>query len=190
MPIVWRCLLTLVIIWLVAAGALVVVQWARSTPEKFITYVAEHPLRGLDEAGRARIIDQAAKLLNGLNTEQRREVKKSGTLKAFFLELTKEERRRFARATLPKGFRQMVVTLNGMQPAQRKKVVQRTLRDLKSTEVSQYGEASDIETMFSEGSSIFYEEASPQVILDFAPVIEEVQRRQKDSAARTTLPKS
>ena len=47
-----------------------------------------------------------------------------------------------------------------------------------------------MERMFSEGSSIFYEEASPQVILDFAPVIEAAQKKQKEFAARTALPKS
>ena len=49
-------------------------QKFRATPEKFIAYVAEHPLRGLDTARRAVIIEEAAGLLNGLNTNQRREV--------------------------------------------------------------------------------------------------------------------
>jgi hypothetical protein len=189
MPIARRCILALVIIWLVAAGALVLVQRFRATPEKFIAYVAQHPLRGLDTARRAVIIEEAAGLLNGLNTNQRREVKKSGTLKTFFSELTTEERRRFAELTLPKGFREMVATLNGMEPAQRKKVVQRTLRDLKSAEADEYGDESDIERMFSEGTSIFYREASPQVILDFAPVIEEAKRKREISAARAALPR-
>jgi hypothetical protein len=190
MPIARRCILALVIIWVVAAGALVIVQKFRATPEKFIAYVSEHPLRGLDAARRALIIEEAARLLNGLNTNQRREVKKSGMLKTFFSELTTEERRRFAELTLPKGFREMVATLNGMEPAQRKKVVQRTLRDLKSAEADEYGDESDIERMFSEGTSIFYREASPQVILDFAPVIEEAKRKRESSAARAALPRT
>lgn len=162
------------------------VQKFRATPEKFINYVTEHPLRGLDPAGRAVIIEEAASILNGLNTNQRREVKKSGKLKAFYSELTTEERRRFAELTLPKGFREMIATLNGMEPAQRKKVVERTLRDLKTTEVDEYGDESDIDRMFSEGSSIFYREASPQVILDFTPVIEEAKRKRESSSARET----
>ena len=90
---IWRSLLTLVIIWVIAAGAFVVVQRFRSTPEKFINYVAEHPLRGLGPAEREAIILEAARLLNGLNTKQRREVKKSGALRTLFTELTKDERR-------------------------------------------------------------------------------------------------
>ena len=184
MPTARRCVLALVIIWLVAAGALVLVQTFRATPEKFIAYVTEHPLRGLDPAKRAKIIEGAAKILNGLNTNQRREVKKSGTLKAFYTELTTEERRRFAELTLPKGFRQMVATLNEMEPEQRKKVVQRTLLDLKSTEADEYGDESDIDRMFNEGSSIFHQQASPEVIRDFAPVLEEAKRKRENAAAK------
>lgn len=189
MPVLWRCLLALVIIWLVAAGALVVVQWYRPTPQKFINYVAEHPVRGLDDSKRAKIIAKSARILNGLNTNQRRELKESGTLKTFFAELTTEERRRFVRLTLPEGFRQMIATLNVMEPAQRKKIVQRTLRNLQNAEGNEFGTANDIEEMFSEGSSIFNEEASPQVILDFAPVIEAARGKQKDSVVRSAPPK-
>lgn len=193
MPNARRCILALVIIWLVVAGAFVIVQKFRATPEKFIAYVTEHPLSGLDPARRAEIIEGAAKILNGLNTNQRLEVKKSGTLKAFYTELTTEERRRFAELTLPKGFRQMVATLNGMEPDQRKKIVQRTLRDLKSAEADEYGDESDIDRMFNEGSSIFYKEASPEVIRDFAPVIEEAKRKRENAAAKAaqaTLPRA
>jgi hypothetical protein len=178
-----------VIIWLVAAGALVVVQWYRPTPQKFINYVAEHPVRGLDEAMRAKIITKSAQILNGLNTNQRRELKERGALRTFFTELTTEERRRFVRLTLPEGFRQMIATLNVMEPAQRKKVVQRTLRNLQNAEGNEFGSANDIEEIFSEGSSIFNEAASPQVILDFAPVIEAARNKQKKSSAKSALPK-
>lgn len=164
------------------------VQQFRATPEKFIAYVNEHPLRGLDAASRTEIIEEAAGILNGLDTNQRRELKKSGVLKTFYSELTTEERRRFAELTLPKGFRQMVATLNDMEPTQRQKVVQRTLRDLKSAEADEYGDESEIDRMFTEGSSIFYQEASPQVIHDFAPVIEEAKRKRDNAAAKAALP--
>ncbi len=181
---VWRCLLTLAIIWLVAAMALVAVQWIRPTPRKFMEYVAGHPLQGLEATQRAVIIDHAARLLNGLNTRQRRELKESGILRTFFTQLTQEERRHFLSLTLPQGFRQMLVTLNEMEPAQRKKAVQRTLRSLESAEANEVG-GNDIEQMFSKGLPIFNEVASPQVKADFAPVMEEVRRR-KDLATGAT----
>lgn len=112
-----------------------IVERSRPTPQKFMRYVAEHPLEGLDASRRVAIIDRAGRLLNGLSSEQRLELKKSGVLRDFFTKLTREERRRFAELTLPAGFRQMVKTLNKMDPQQRKKVVERTLRDLRRQKI-------------------------------------------------------
>ena len=164
-----------------------IVQRSRPTPQKFMSYVAEHPLEGLDAPHRATIIDHAGRLLNGLNSEQRLELKRSGVLRAFFTKLTSEERRRFANLTLPAGFRQMVKTLNKMDPEQRKKVVERTLRDLRrqNAVADELSDEDDMRAVISRGSSIFEEEADPQVKLDFAPVLEELRRTQKNPATGT-----
>jgi len=175
-------------IWLVAAGAFVAVQHFRSTPQKFMSYIQEHPLQGLDAVQRASIIDRSARLLNGLSTQQRREVKKSGALRSFFTQLTEEERRRFLNLTLPEGFRQMIATLNEMEPEPRKKLAERTLRDLRNSDSSELGSESDIEQIFSEGRAIFNLEASPQVKLDFAGVIAEVQRKKLNLATNEVQP--
>lgn len=167
-----------------------IVERSRPTPQKFMRYVAEHPLEGLDASRRVAIIDRAGRLLNGLSSEQRLELKKSGVLRDFFTKLTREERRRFAELTLPAGFRQMVKTLNKMDPQQRKKVVERTLRDLRrqSALASELSEEDDIREMISRGSAIFEQEADPQVKLDFAPVFEEFQRMRANPAAGTAPP--
>ena len=191
MRTIWRCLLALVVIWSLAAGSIVVVGWSRPTPQKFVSYVTEHPLQGRDASGRAVVIERTARLLNGLNSEQRLELKKSGVLRTFFTQLTSEERRRFANLTLPAGYRQMVKTLNKMDPEERKKVAARTLRDLRrqSAAASELSGEDDIRAMISQGASIFEQEASAQVKLDFAPVFEEYQRTQKDPAAGAAPPK-
>ena len=191
MRTIWRCLLALVVIWSLAAGAIFAVRWSRPTPQKFMSYVAEHPLQGLKASGRMAVIERAARLLNGLNSEQRLELKKSGVLRTFFTQLTSEERRRFANLTLPAGYRQMVKTLNKMDPEERKKVAARTLRDLRrqSAVANELSGEDDIRAMLSQGASIFEQEASAQVKLDFAPVFEEYQRTQKDPAGGTAPPK-
>lgn len=182
MRIIWRCLIALAVIWSLAAGAIVIVNRTRPTPQKFISYVTEHPLEGLGASERAAIVERAARLLNGLNTEQRREVKSSGILRTFFLRLDSEERRRFASLTLPAGFRQMIVTLNKMNPTQRKTVVERTLRDLRtqSQMANDLGGEDDIRVMLSRGAAIFDEEATPEVKADFAPVFEEFRSTHQD----------
>ena len=186
-----RCLLALFLVWSLAAGAILIVDWTRPTPQKFISYVATHPLEGLAAAQRARIIDRAARIINGFSTEQRRELKRSGALRAFFVKLTSEERRRFAEMTLPAGFRAMIKTLNKMDPEERKKLAERTLRDVRrgSAVADELGEEGDVESMISRGSGIFQKEADPQVKLDFAPVFEEVQQKQRKLATEAKLRK-
>jgi hypothetical protein len=191
MRIVWRCLFALVVIWSLAAGALFAIQQSRPTPQKFMRYAAEHPLQGLSAARRAAVIERAARLLNGLNLEQRQELKKSGVLRDFFTKLTTEERRRFARLTLPAGFRQMVAALNKMDSEQRKRIVERTLRDLRrqSAMASELSGEDDIREMISHGAAIFEQEAKPEVKRDFAPVIELLRRQQETATTAPAPPK-
>ena len=185
-----RCLLALFLVWSLAAGAILIVDKTRPTPQKFISYVAAHPLEALAPTERAKVIDRAARIINGLSTEQRRELKRSGALRAFFVKLTSEERRLFAELTLPAGFRAMIKTLNKMDPEERQKLAERTLRDMRrgSAQVDEF-EKDDIENMISHGSQIFEKEADPQVKLDFVPVFEEVQQKQRKFEARAKLRK-
>lgn len=184
MRIALRCLLALFLIWSLTAGAILIMDRTRPTPQKFIRYVGTHPLAGLTPGQRARIIDRAARMINGFSTEQRRELKKSGALRAFFMKLTTEERRRFAEMTLPAGFRAMVRTLNKMDPEERQKLAERTLRDMRrgSAVADELGEENDLEITISRGAAIFEKEADPQVKLDFAPVFEEVREKQRKLA--------
>ena len=179
-----RCLLALLFVWSLAAGAIWIVDRTRPTPQTFISYVAAHPLEGLTVAQRGKIIDRAAQMINGFSTEQRRELKQSGKLRAFFVKLTTEERRRFAEMTLPAGFRAMIKTLNKMAPEERKKLAERTLRDMRRNNAmaDELGEGDDFQSMISRGSTIFEKEADPQVKLDFAPVFEEVLQKQRKLA--------
>ena len=178
--IICRCLLILVAIWSVATGVIFIIQSLQPTPRKFMSYVAEHPLEGQIASERAAIIDHVARQLNGLSFEQRQELKDSGTIRTFFAQLTPEERRRFMAMTLPEGFRQLIATLNRMDPVQRKRLAQRTLRNVRerNLQASDLGGEDEIAEMISRGIAIFNEEAHPQVKLDFAAVIQEIEWKQ------------
>lgn len=180
MRFVRRCALGLAVIWSVAMLAIFAIQQSRPTPKKFITYVAEHPLRGLDTARRAAIIERAAKLLNGLSFEQRQELKETQSLRSFFTQMTPDERSRFIARTVPESFHQMIAALNKMEPAERRRLVQRTLHNLRAhrSHADLLSADEDIQRMVSQGFATFNSEANPQVKLDFAPLIEEVQARQ------------
>ena len=161
-----------------AAAVIWVSRSARPTPEKLKAYVGSHPIAGLGDAQRAKIIEKTALQLNSLNFEQRRELRESGSVRGFFDSLTPAERTRFLELTLPEGFRQMMSALNKMAPEKRQKLVQRALDDIRKNapQSADRVQEDDVKKIVAQGVSSFYENANADVKLDFAPVLEELQR--------------
>ena len=178
MKFFWRTAAVLVAIWGAAAVVIWVSRSASPTPGKLKAYVEAHPLAGADGAGRERILEKTAALLNGLSFEQRRELRETGAVRGFFESLTPPERARFLDLTLPEGFRQMMSALNKMAPEKRQKLVQRVLDDMKKNAPQSAGRISEdeVKKIVGQGVSSFYENANADVKLDFAPVLEELQR--------------
>ena len=169
----------LVAIWGMAALVIWVSRSASPTPEKLKSYIESHPIiAGLGDAGRARIIEKTAVQLNSLTFEQRRELRESGAVRGFFESLTPPERARFLDLTLPEGFRQVMSALNKMAPEKRQKLVQRVLDDLKKNapQSAERIHEDEVKKIVGQGVSSFYENANADVKLDFAPVLEELQR--------------
>lgn len=190
MRIICRCLLVLVAIWTVAFGVLFVIKLSRPTPGKFISYVGANPLEGLSVADRLSVIDRAARLLNGLSFKQRQELKDAGTIRTFFAQLTPEERQRFLAMTLPEGFRQLIATLNKMDPVPRRRLAQRTLRNVREHRAyaGDFGQEGEISKLISEGLEVFHAKARPQVRADFAEVIAELKRAEDAPRPEAKLP--
>ena len=173
-----RGVLLLVAVWVIAAGVLAWVKSSTPTPEKLAAYLSKNPLSEVSGAKRAEVIATAAGQLNRLTFDQRQELRESGSIRTFFEQLDAEERSRFLDLTLPEGFRQLMNALNKMDESRRKKIVDRVLNDLRSENPEIAARLGDAETpkIITKGLSSFYEEADAGVKLDFAPVIEQLQR--------------
>jgi hypothetical protein len=168
----------LVVIWLIAGGVILFTRMARPTPEGLSAYIDKHPIENLAPAERAEVIAKVADQLNRLDFEQRQQLRQLRADRKLFEQMTAEERARFMDLTMPEGFRQLMLALNKMDPGQRKKMVQRALDDI-DRDTPEIGERINREAaqkMISQGMSSFYEEASAEVKLEFAPVIEKLQR--------------
>ena len=178
MKLFWRTAAVLLAIWAVAAVVIWVSRSASPTPEKLKAYVGSHPIAGLGDAERAKVIEKTAAQLNSLTFDQRRDLRESGAVRGFFESLTPPERARFLDLTLPEGFRQMMSALNKMAPEKRQRLVQRVLDDIKKNapqSAERINEA-EVKKIVGQGVSSFYENANADVKLDFAPVLEELQR--------------
>lgn len=178
MKFFWRTLAILAAIWMIAAAAIGMFRAASPTPEKLKAYVEAHPLGGLTESQRGEVLEKTAEQLNRLTFDQRRELQESGTIRSLFEGLHPAERARFLDLTLPEGFRQMMTALNKMTPEKRQRLVQRALDDIRKNtpRSAERINEEEVKKVLASGVSSFYEEANAEVKLDFAPVLEELQR--------------
>lgn len=182
MPRFARVLLVLLAVWGVAAAVVWGVRAARPTPEKIQRYLAGHPLEPLPADRRAGVIDTVASRLNRLEFADRQTVQRTPEMRAFYDAMTDAERSRFLDLTLPEGFRQVMLALNKMTPEKRRAIVQRALDAIAKGGPPDGGEARPpveeamMQKIVGQGMSAFYEEANADVKLDFAPVIEQIQR--------------
>jgi len=166
------------VVWMVAGIFIGILRTNRTTPESLVRYLNENPLEGQSELRREQIVSGAAEQLNRLDFNQRMEFRQSGTDREFFVAMTPDERNRFIEATLPEGFRQLMLALNAMNEQERSRIVKRALRDLERENPDLAGRVDEEQTkkIISQGLESFYKEANSEVKLEFAPVIERLQR--------------
>ena len=179
MKIALRALLVIAGIWLVAGGIAWLARSAKPTPASLERYVAAHPLADRPAPERALVIEKVAGQLNRLTFEDRRAFRQEHGMDAFFKSLTPDEQSRFLDLTLPEGFRQLMQALNAMKPEQRKKIVDRALQNIEAGR--ERGDRPPIDSaqqqkIIDQGMNAFYQDANADVKLDFAPVIEQMQR--------------
>jgi len=179
-----RTILILAGIWCVAGVVIWASRSASPSPEKLREYIESHPLAGMTEPERAAILEKTAAQLNRLDFDQRRELREGVVLRKFFEGLTPAERSRFLDLTLPEGFRQMMSALNKMTPEKRQRLVKKVLDDIQknSPQSADRIDEAEVKKILEQGVSSFYEEANSDVKLDFAPVLEELQRNIQKTA--------
>jgi len=166
-------------IWIVAGGAIYLARNAQPTAASVTKYLQENDLEATSGSARQRVIDRAADMMNRISFEERQQLQRSRVTRDFFARLSPEEQSRYLDATLPSGFRQMMESFNKMEPERRQKMVDRALRDMKRREGEEprgdFDEAMQ-QKIVSQGLRSFYSDASADVKLDFAPLIEQMQK--------------
>lgn len=168
----------LVAVWAIVGGVIWWMDHTKPTPEKLAAYLSNNPLAGKDEDDRSKTISKAADQINGLSFEQRRELRMGRKLDSFFRSLTPEEQARFLDLTLPTGFKQMMDAFNKMDAEKRKKFVERTLDQMRKEEGEDIPREDDphVQKMVEQGLRSFYSDASADVKMDFAPLLEQMQK--------------
>ena len=167
----------LVVIWIIAGSVIFFARSAKVTPESLVAYVEAHPLDGARD--RAKVIEKTAAQLNQLGYEDRQQFRMGRRLDGFFRALTPEEQGRFLDLTLPAGFKQMMEALNKMTPERRQKFVDKALEDMKKREGERPPDKeldATARKIIDQGFKSFYSDASADVKMDVAPLIEQLQK--------------
>ncbi|MDB6174174.1 MAG: hypothetical protein JWL59_3485 [Chthoniobacteraceae bacterium] len=172
-----------VIIWALAGGAIYWARKARPSAESVTAYVQATDIESKNGNERAKSIRHLEDMLNGISYEERQELHRQETTRDFVRKLTPAEQMAFLDATLPAGFKQMMESFNKMEPARRKRILEKALEDMKK-QASEAGTTSDAppvdvrmtQRMVDEGMRAFYNDANAEVKLDVAPLIEQMQR--------------
>lgn len=178
-PLWIKAALILLVVWLLAGGA---IWWSKAhkpTPQSVAAYVEAVSVEGRSSAERAKEMEKIARQLNALTYSERREVRLNRKLDRFFRALNPEEQNRFLDLTLPEGFKQMMESLNKMRPEERKRFVNRALKDLQEQEGQPpeglRNQDQNAQKIIDQGLKSFYSDASAETKMDLAPLIEQFQ---------------
>jgi len=166
-------------VWLVAAIVIHFANAIQPTAASVTAYEQRLDMAALQGDARARAIARMEKMVNGLTFDERQEYNHERTGREFFFKLTPEEQIAYLDATLPTGFKQMMDSFNKMDPAKRKQMVNDALQRMKEHEgeggMPQGQDATIAQHVIDQGLKSFYSDANPQVKLDLAPLIEQMQ---------------
>lgn len=193
--LLWKAGIGLAILWGLVWGAFQVTGSLKPTPEKVVAFVEENPLSEIEDTEKRRqVIGRIAGMLNQMEPgELRRLAEERGEdpRRTFFEEMTPEEQRFFMEKRIGKAFEQMMSAFNEMDREERKRVVERTLKQMRSDNERADGlerlEETDPELadrIVGEGLKAYYQNASAETKLDLAPVLEEMQRNLAFSRGR------
>ena len=180
-------------LWVSVWGIMKVAGGMRATPEKVMEFVEGNPLAEVtDPEERKKVIDKLAHMMNQLepdemsrmmddDEERREERDRRGEL--LFGNMTEEEQWYFMEKRAGRAIEQMMLVFNAMDPVERKRIVQRTLKDMeqrgnnedaRSRMMEQDPELAD--KIVNEGLRAYYQKASAETKLDLAPLMEAMQR--------------
>jgi len=173
-----KAVLAVVAIWLVAALVIFLARSSQPTPESVAAYIGKHPLAGKSTGERDAILNRVAKGLNRLDFDQRQQLRRDRVTERFYGSLTPAEQEKFMDLTLPAGFKQMMEALNKMTPERRRKIVDRSLERMRNEQPPESDRLKDdqVKKIIDAGLRSFYNDASAQVKLDLAPLIEQMQK--------------
>lgn len=181
-----QALLVLVVAWGLVIGLRAVAGSKRITADKISQIIedanfddwSEGVPVGASTSDREDQLLEVVDMINRLDFAERERARDERKGEEFFRKLAPEEKDRFVKLTVAKTMETMLRALDGMPPAERRKMVENGLRDIETgrtaEEMSRTRELSEnlLNQITSEGIKAYFKETSAQTKLDLAPLME------------------
>jgi len=180
--------------WVLAWGGYKFAQSRRVTAEKVAQYLRSVDLSRLSGDARAETLRELARKMNTLSVEERRRARFAGGWDKWFVAMTEAEKAAFLDATLPSGFKQMLMSFEQLPEDKRRRAVDDAIRELKRARATiekeepefilRTGRTNDPPELSEElqqrvvtlGLKSIYSDSSAQTKAELAPLLEEMQR--------------
>ena len=164
---------TLTSLWAGVVGLRVLARSQATTSASVQAWLAEHPLPAAD---RQAYLDELAERVNRLRGSDRMDAGLERELRGVFRALNEAEQQAYLDATLPRGFDELMLALNAMDPDERRRMV-----DEASRRIDEQGgpppELSDdqVQQIVDQGMKSYLSSANAQTKLDLQPLVEQMQ---------------
>ncbi len=169
-------------VWVGASIALREIREQKPTADRLLAFVGTTDLDALRGRDRERHLERFADQVNRLPFEERQKLREAEGLRDVFEKMYPAERDRFLERTLPTGFREVMDAFNKMTSEERRKHVDRALRDMRARagEIGPGGieerlDDAQVRKIIDEGLQSFYRDSTAETKMDLAPLIEEMQ---------------
>jgi hypothetical protein len=172
-------------VWLTALAGMRWLGHQRVTADQVIALVENQNLESLPPKQRAEYLDHLAESVNALEFEERQKLRQQEGLRSAIDAMTESERLAFMEKTLPRGFSQLLQSLNKMDPEKRQLLVRQALDDMKSrdrqlsdedrTRAREVLDDEGFHRVVEKGFDAYLREASAETKLDLAPLMEQIQ---------------
>ena len=169
-------------VWLAVAATIVAAYQSRTTPEDVAAFAERQDFAALSAEQRRDAVDALASRVNRLSFEQRRDPAMQRAIRELFEQMNEPERLRYVDRALPKGLEQLFESINAMEPAERRALVDETLSDMRRdldrasrAEIEARVEDPAFQRVIDRGMEAYLSEASAEAKLDLEPLIHAMQ---------------
>ena len=184
--------IAIVLLWAVVGGVVRIAGSMKPTAVKVAKYAQSHPLDEIeDQNERKVVIGRLAEMLNQMEPTELRKLEEMGERRErrrMFESMTPDEQWFFMEKRMGRAFSQMMQVFNEMDRAERRKTVERAVREIRRSESSRANGGGSggpsfkdadremVEKIASAGMEAYFRDASAETKLDLAPVMEEMQK--------------